>query len=65
MNFPDQHLALGRLQALTRRHFLGGAGLGIGAMALSSMLSPRRVAASDSGQPSQLYTSTWPERPRN
>jgi hypothetical protein len=57
MNFPDQHLALGRLQALTRRHFLGGAGLGIGAMALSSMLSPRRVAASDSGQPSHAATA--------
>jgi hypothetical protein len=35
-----------RLQAITRRHFLGGAGLGIGAMALASLLPTKSSAES-------------------
>jgi hypothetical protein len=41
----DQQTA--NAQAVTRRHFFGRAGLGVGAMALSSMLRADRAAATD------------------
>jgi hypothetical protein len=34
-----------QLQQVTRRHFLGGTGLGIGAMALSALMQPKSAAA--------------------
>jgi hypothetical protein len=40
--------AIQHLQTITRRHFLGGAGLGIGAMALSTLVHGERAFASAS-----------------
>src|SRR5688572_19408265 len=47
----DTSLAVEHLKRVTRRHFLGGTGLGIGAMALSTLLGPESAAKTPTAKP--------------
>jgi hypothetical protein len=50
----DASFAARHLQRITRRHFLGGAGLGIGAMALSTLMEREGRATSRTGPASPM-----------